>query len=68
MIDLAEAKRQVTELLDMANGDAEVVFRSIIGAQNVGRQYAGYTEEHDANYGMLRLALADLTGIAAYRL
>lgn len=67
MITLDQAKSQVITLLDLAKGDHEAVFRAIVRSRQTGCQYAGYTEDEDDDYGMLRLALADLTGISAYR-
>lgn len=67
MMTLEEAKKQVGDLLELAQGDHEAVFRALVSAQRLGREGANYTAEHDEDYGMQRLALADLAGISAYR-
>ncbi len=67
---LDEAKQQVREML--ALGDADAVFRAISKGQRAGRDLAGVRADaeaqRDSDFGMLRLALADLTGDAGYRL
>lgn len=67
-----EAKAQVADLLALANGDADAVFRSLTRAQRAGADSItadrGDEERRQFDYGLMRLALADLTGHAAYRL
>lgn len=67
MLSIEEAKNQVNALLELAQGDHEAVFRALVSAQRFGREGANYTAEHDEDYGMQRLALADVTGVSAYR-
>ena len=70
MTQLDEARRYVKDLLALADGDSDAVYRAIDRAERAGK--AGATrEEAERNgegYAMQRLALADLTGNPGYRL
>lgn len=70
MKTLAEAKDYVRTLLAMTDGDAEAVYRAIDRAQRGSKMGATRDQyEQDAEtYALQRLALADLTGNASYRL
>lgn len=64
---LEQAKATVRALLDAAGDDADKVYRALAAAQRVSRRGASYSEADRDDYAMQRLALADITGNAAYR-
>lgn len=70
METLAEAKEHVGTLLALADGNGDAVYAAIDRAARATR--AGCTREqweaHSEQYALQRLALADLTGNAGYRL
>lgn len=62
---LADAKSAVRTMLDLLDGDDAHASRLIRSAQARAAQHGGV--DHDFGYGLMRLALADLTGNPDYR-
>jgi hypothetical protein len=66
---LDEAKKMVTDMLTI--GTPDEVFLALTKSYDTAHDLypvGPEREEAQADYGLLRLALADLTGNAAYRL
>ncbi len=65
---LTDAQAQLTQMLTTAQGDSDAVYRAIRESRRDASQHASFTAECEMDYGLLKLALCDLTGNAAYRL
>ena len=64
-MSLELSRTHVQELLRLAEGNAEAVYRAIGRAEAASRE-RGWDDAEA--YPLMRLALADLTGNASYRL